>query len=330
VLPAQDGAEELLRRADRAARKAPTERLGQRHDVGPDAERLDGTSPRDRPAGLHLVERQVRPVAMTEIEQPLEVARLRQDDAAVHHGGLDDHAGDAPLVLGERPLRLGQVVERHDAHEVRERLRDAHRLRHRHGVLTRPDQVRIRGHGEHQGIVVTVVGPLDLHDQVSAGVRPHQADRLEGGLRAGVAEPPQREAEPLGHVLADLVELRGGLREVRPQTGPLLDRLHHLRMGMPHDHRAVPEVVVDVLVAVEVPDVAPRSPIDEHRVRRRGLPGRRDAAGDVLPGHLPVLDRAAMLRLERRLLVGDQTVDQPEVELDRFPQGHPIHLSGVV
>ena len=184
-------------------------------------------------------------------------------------------------------------------------------------------------HGEHQRVVVAVVRPLDLHDQVPARVRAHQPDGLERRLRPGVAEPPEREPEPLRDVLADLVELRGGLREVRSEARPLLDRFHDLGCACPIDHRAVTEVVVDVLVPVEVPDVAARAPVDEDRVRGRGLPGRRDPAGDVTRGDVPVLDRGAMLRLEGRFFVGDQSIDQVEVELDRLRDCQSDPPSGI-
>ena len=82
-------------------------------------------------------------MAVTEVEQALEVARLRQHDSAVHHRGLDDHPGDAPVVLDERALSFREVVERHHADEIRERLRDPHRLRHRGRILPRTDQRRV-------------------------------------------------------------------------------------------------------------------------------------------------------------------------------------------
>jgi hypothetical protein len=133
-------------------------------------------------------------------------------------------------------------------------------------MLPGSDQVRIGSHGEHQRIVVAVVCTLDLHDQITARVRPHQAHGLERRLGPGVAEPPEWEPEALRDVLADLVELRGGLREVGAEARALLDRLHDLRVGVPDHHRAVAEVVVDVLVAVEVPDVASLAAVDEDRV----------------------------------------------------------------
>jgi len=50
------------------------------------------------------------------------------------------------------------------------------------------------------------------------------------------------------------------------------NRLHDLRVGVAHHHHAVAVVVVDVLVAVDVPDVRADPLVDVDRVRRPGLP----------------------------------------------------------
>ena len=115
--------------------------------------------------------------------------------------------------------RLGQVVERHHADQIRHRLRDAERLGHRVRVLARPDLRRVGTDGEHQRVVVTVIRALDLHDHLAAGVRAHETRGLERGLGAGVAEPPEREPEPFDQVLADRVEVLRRLREMRAERG---------------------------------------------------------------------------------------------------------------
>ena len=130
---------------------------------------------------------------------------------------------------------------------------------------------------------MAVVGALDLHEHVAAGVRAHQPRGLERRLGARVAEPPQRQAEPLGEVLADHVELLRRLREVRAARGLALDRLDDLRVRVAHHHRAVAEVEVDVLVLVDVPDAVALAAVGVDRVRRaspassRPLPRRRGA-----------------------------------------------------
>src|SRR5436309_710241 len=101
----------VLGAADRAAREPAAERLRQTHDVGHDVEGLHGPAPRDREPGLHLVEGEERPVRVTDLPEPREVARIRQDYAAVRHHGLHDHPGDPPVVLCEGLRRGVGVVE---------------------------------------------------------------------------------------------------------------------------------------------------------------------------------------------------------------------------
>ena len=246
---------------------------------------------------------------MAQVREPLQVARLGQDDAAVHHRRLDDHPGDLVAMFLERLPGRRQVVERHHDHEVGERLRDPRRLRQRDGMIARAHQLGVGDHAEHQRVVVAVVGPLDLDEEVAPGLRAHQPGRLERRLGPRVAEPPQREREAFREVRADRVQVLRRLREMRPVPHLAFDRLDDRGMRVTDDHRAVTEVVVDVLVAVDVPDAAAVAALDEDRVRRRGLPGGGDAAGDVAPRDLPIRDRGPVLRLELGLLLLDQTVD---------------------
>ena len=108
-----------------------------------------------------------------------------------------------------------------------------------------------------------------------------------------------------------------GCAKCVPRGRLLLDRLDDLRVRVPDHHRAVAEVEVDVLVAVDVPEAVAPSVVDEDRVRRRVLPARGDATRDVAVGDRPVRDALRVLGLERRLFVRDQLVDLVEVELGR-------------
>jgi hypothetical protein len=101
-----------------------------------------------------------------------------------------------------------------------------------------------------------------------------------------------------------------------------LDRLDDLRVSVPGDHRAVAEMEIDVLVAVDVPDAAALPAVDVDRVWRRILPARRDATGDGSGRDLLVGDGREMLGLELALLVLDQPIDELQIQLDRFPYRH--------
>jgi hypothetical protein len=219
-----------------------------------------------------------------------------------------------PSCSANLPGRL-EVVERHHPHEVGEGLRDAHRLVHRDRVLARTHVGGVGRHREHQGIVVAVVGALDLHEHVAPGVRAHQAPGLERRLGARVAEAPQRKPEAIGEVLPDHVEVLRGLGEVRATLGLSLDRLDDLRVGVARHHRAVAEVEVDVLVLVDVPDVVAAATVDVDRVRWRVLPTRGDPAGHVAIGDLAIGDRRRARWGERGFLTLDQAVDQVQIEL---------------
>ena len=216
---------------------------------------------------------------MADVLQRLEVAGVGKHQAAVGHGGLDDHAGDLLRMLDERALGGVRVVERHRDHQVDELLGQPERLRDRRGMVARPRLALRREHRHHQRVVVTVVRPLDLQDQLAPGQRAHDANRVERGLGPRVAEAPIRQLEPLRELIGDDQPVLGRLGEMRSQRHPLPHRLHDLRVRVTHDHDAVAVVVVDVLVLVDVPDVRARAAPDVDRMGRPRLPRRAHPAG---------------------------------------------------
>ncbi len=187
----------------------------------------------------------------------------------------------------------------------------------------------LRGIGadrEHQRVVVPVVRALDLDDHLATGVRPHETGGLERGFRAGIAEPPEREAEALDQAVADRVEVLRGLREMRATLDLSLDRLDDLRVRVADDHGAVAKVEVEVLVAVDVPQPVAQAVVDVDRVRRRSLPAGGDASGDRALRDLAIRDRCAVLRFELRFLIRDQCIYTIEVDIDRLVDDHGFRL----
>ena len=73
-----DPAHDLLAAADRAARQAAADRLGQAEQVGGDAEALRGAAVGDRGAGLHLVEGEQRARGVQQLLDARQVAVLGQ------------------------------------------------------------------------------------------------------------------------------------------------------------------------------------------------------------------------------------------------------------
>ena len=292
--------------ADGSAGEAAADRLGQADQVGGDPEPLDRAAVGDGGAGLDLVEGEQRALGVQQLLDARQVAVLGQDEAGVHHRRLDDHAGDAAPVAGERALERLEVVERHHPRERDHLVGDPERLRHRHRVVVRPDLVGRRRDRHHHGVAMAVVGALDLEQDVAALDGPHQADGVHGGLGARVAEPPQRQAEALLQVLADDHGVLGRLGEVGAAADAIGDDLGDLGMRMADGHRAVAVVEVDVLVPVLVGDLraVPLHQIDRVRVGR--LPARGDTACERLAGAVGQLARAVLAGVELGLLDLDQ------------------------
>ena len=245
--------------------KPAAERLGEGGDVGLDAVQLLRAARRDAEAGDDLVEDQQRTVPLGDLAQELEVAGLRRDDAGVRLNRLDQHRRDVGAVLGEELLHVLAVVVLADQQRLGVDGRNTGRCRLRNlgvafGVLgvylgmTAPE-VRI---GE------AVVAALHLDDLVAAGVGPRQPGGGHGRLGAGVGEADQIDARHHGYdLLADLV-----VQIVREggDAAALGDRFHH-RVGdllgvVSKDQRTVAEAVVDILVAVDVPEPRPLASLE--------------------------------------------------------------------
>ena len=149
----------------------------------------------------------------------------------------------------------------------------------RRGLLAPAHDVGVRHDREHHRVVVAVVRALDLHDVVAAGRGARDPDRAHRRLGAGVREPhlsrgrsagtaPRRTAPSSSVGAAKCVPVRRGA----------LDRLDDLRVRVADDHRAEAAVDVDVLVAVDVPDLRAAS----RRAGRSGT-GRRPGTTSATP-----------------------------------------------
>ncbi len=316
--------------ADRAAREARPERFRERHEVRCDPERLDRSAARHREAGLHLVVAEHRTVGMTEILEPLQVSVVGQHHAAVRHDGLDDHAGDLAPPLGEHLPGELEVVERHADDRVGRAGDHAGRLWHGVRVLTWPGGALRREDAHHERVVVPVVRALDLHDQVTSGRGSHDAHDVERGLGAGVAEPPIGKPGSLGELFRDRQRVGGRLREVRAFGHPIAHGLDDLRVGVAHHHDAVAVVVVDVLVAVDVPDLRSLTAVDVDRVRRPRLPRRRHAARQMALRFLSVGQGTSVLVVEGGPLTLRELLDEVEVDLHDVGTGRVHRISSAV
>src|SRR5580693_8394534 len=273
-----------LRAADRGHRDTAAQGLGQRDEVGLDVFLSCDTPGADGEAGLHLVEGEQGVVLVEEGFQAGEVAGLGLDDAGVHHDRLDDHARDLALVGFQEPGHAVQVVKRGDQGQIGDGLGDAGGRRRavRLGGWTR--LFGFWGDGDLDRVVVAVVAPLDLDDQVAAGDGAHQVDGVHGRLGARVGEPPARQTEAAGEFAGYRDGVRGRLGKMG--TAADLGRYGFLdgRVAVAGQGGAVAAVQVHVLVAVDVVDLRAVAVAEPDRLRRGDLPAGGDAAGQVLPG----------------------------------------------
>ncbi len=173
------------------------------------------------------------------------------------------------------------------------------------GLVRRADVARVGGDRDLDRVVVAVIAPLDLDDQVPAGDGAHQVDGVHGRLGARVGESPLRQAEPAAQFLGHDHRVLGRLGEVRAEPGLRADRLDHGRVRVPGQRGAVPAVQVDVLVAVDVVDLGAAAVAQPDRLRDGDLPAGRHPAGQrpAGPGGHP--RRPGLPPQEDLLLLGD-------------------------
>ncbi len=157
-------------------------------------------------------------------------------------------------------------------------LRDTRAVRQRRNVLAVAQVVVRHADTDHGVVVMPVIRPEDLHDGVAPGVGARDAHGVHGRFGAGVHIAPERQTEALGQRLADddRVLDRGG--EMRSLGDPFGNRLDDGRMRVPLHHRAEAVVVVDPLVAVDIPDLGALAFVQVDRPGIAHLVGRRHAA----------------------------------------------------
>ena len=249
---------------------------------------------------------------LRDLADGLEIARLRQDDTEVHHRRFHDHAGRL-AVLGDEPfdptLHRFRVVEGHRDRHVGHDLRDPEPVGDRLQVEAVADRVVVDTERDHHVVVMAVVGAEDLHDRVATGDAPGDPDRVHRRLRAGVDVAPVLEPPATGELLADDDRILGRRGEVRPEPDPVGDGLrdHVVRVAL--HHRAEAVVEVEVLVAVDVPDLGALAVGEVDRPRIARLVRRGDAAGEALLGAGVEVPRALGSRIELRGLALGQLLD---------------------
>ncbi len=297
-------AHDLLAATERRRRIAVAHRLGVGREVRGDPEELGRAALGEAEPGLDLVEDQQDPVFLGQGAHRLVEARLGHDPLGVAEDRLDDDRRDLLAARLEQPAqRLDVVVAGRDD-----------RVGHRVGDAATPGQAdrRVRvaelGHvvgrdADQRVVVDAVVLALELHDPVAAGVGPRDAHRVHRGFGAGDGHPDL--VDPAGQLLDQLHRLDlvlRGEREADALAHPLVDVVVDPLVAVAEDDRAVAHPQVDVLVAIDVPDVPALAAIDVDRVVAPGPEVRIGATGER--PHRALVHRGLGLAPERGVGAG--------------------------
>ena len=264
-------------------------------------------------------------MAAGDVADGLEVARLGQHDAEVHHRRFHDHAGGLAALLGEPldpALHRAGVVERDRDRQVDDGLRNARAVRQRGEVLVVSDLVVLDADRDHHAVVMSVVGAEDLDDRLAAGGAAGDADGVHRGLRPAVREAPLRQPPAAGELITYDDRVLGRRREVRAGRVALVDRGADRGMAVTLDHRAEAVVEVPHLVAVDVPHARPGPALQVDGPRVAQLVGGRDTAGEVDLSARVHLVRALRAVVELLLLALDELRDALAGNLNWCVGGH--------
>ena len=221
---------------DGAAGQSAAEYLGERGEVGHDAEVLLGAAARGSEAGDDLVEDEDDAVALGDFAELVEELRLDGLESHVGARGFEDDGGYV-VVAPEGALERLDVVGRQDYHGAERLFGDAA------DALGSGDEV----------VAPAVEVVVELDDLGLAGVGARHADRHHVGFGAGAVEADffgagYEFADPVGPLDFEL----GGAGEVCSARHLFLDGADDFGAGVSEDEGAVSREVVEDAVAVYV------------------------------------------------------------------------------
>src|SRR5919197_5248137 len=137
---------------------------------------------------------------------------------------------------------------------------------------------------------MAVVAAVELDDLLASGERARQPDRRQRGLGTGVDEADHLDRRKgLADQLGKLDLAPGRRAEAGAVAGALGNRLDDAGVGVSEDQRSPGAEVVEILIAVLVPDPGAEAPPDEQRVapdRFEGANGAVDASRQESNGAL--------------------------------------------
>ena len=235
--------------AEGRRRHAAADHLAETREVRRDAVDLLRAAERDAETAHHFVENQHRAVLGAQAPQGLQEFRRGAHEVHVARDRLDDHRGDLVAERLERFFEFRDVV----VLEHRGVLGDIGRHARR-GRIAEGEQARAGF--DQQAIRVTVIAAFELDDAAAVREAARETQRAHG--RFGAARDHAHLFDRR-HQFADFFgdfDFGFGRRAEREAVGQhALHGFQHFGMDVAEDHRAPRADVVDIALAVRVPEV---------------------------------------------------------------------------
>ncbi len=247
-------------------------------------------------AGHDFVENQdSAPSCAVIARSAFEVAGRGRNAAGIADDGLDDDAGNLTLIPREGLLDRGDVVIRQGEGVLNGFLWNAGGTGNAEGGDA--------GAGlDQQGVGVTVVATLEFDEVFAAGEGAGESDGRHGGFGAGADEAHLLDRwKGLADQLGEVGFGGGGGAEADASGCGLLHGFHHLRGGVAENHGAPGAEVVEVAIAVGIPEIGAFGADNEWRLAAdstKGTHRRVDAAGEQ--SFRPLLELAGKMHGSRR------------------------------
>ena len=268
--------------AESGQRHATADDLAEDAHVGHEARDQLGvnalcTAQRHAKPGHHFVEHQQRAVLRAQLAQPGHEGHAGAHEIHVAGDRFDHHAGQFRPVLGEAGFQLCQVVVFQDQRVLDDFGRHA-------GARRVAEGGQARAGLDQQRIGVAVVAAFELDELAAAGGAARQAQCAHAGFGAAADQPHLLDAghqRDDGFGQFDFALGRGAKTE--PVNGRLVHRFQHRRVAVAQDHRTPRADVVDVPLALGVPQIgALRAPDETRRAahRAKGAHRRIHATGN--------------------------------------------------
>ena len=271
--------------------KAVGHRLAERREVGRDVHEPLRAADVVAESGQDLVEHQDDAVARADVAQERQERRLRLQhaDARAMQHGLDDHARVLVAVRRKELRDRLFVVVLQDGDMARRFRREPERFGDGHRCVVRSCRGQVGGYAEQDAVVPAVVRALELEDLGALRVEPRRAHRVAQGVGTAAAE--RAHLGRRNHFADSFGELHLPLMRRAEEHAALVERGRDgtvdFGMGVAEHARARAIPIVDVFVAVHVPQPRALRAIDEQRIGRVILAFALRTHRRMLAGLLP-------------------------------------------